>query len=249
MLFTNPTQHESPRYLSTNFVCWLMFDERTAAVLTAERFVSIEDFSPAGSDFQAPAVPSRPRAQTANRINGRRSSGYADVETMRSSVDDADHDLGSGEFTIIVVMESADDERACALNKGVTPHYQMRFNNADSDDGDFVTECRNNTGGGNITVVDTSMVHNDDVARAYMMIRDGTNLRLYWNNVESGSSPSALTGDLDDTTGTVYLWIGSRNDATQYFTGQIGEVLIWKRELSSDELAMVHRYLTRKWGI
>lgn len=253
MLMMSPTQHETPKYLSTNFVCWLMFDERTAAVLSSERFVSIEDFSPNGVDFQAPDSASRPFGQTANRINGRRSAGFNDngayQSCMRSDTDDADHDLGSGDFTIICVGYSDDDERACFLNKGITPHYQMRFNNADADDGDFVAECRNNSGGGNTTVVDTSITHNSGDARAYMMIRDGTNLRLYWNNVESGSSPTTLTGDLDMTSGTNYLWIGSRNDGSQWFTGQIGEVLIWKRKLTSTELAMVHRYLQRKWGL
>ena len=249
MLFVNPTQLESPKYLGTNFVVWLDFSERSRVLLLAEKFATIEDLSPNGVDFQAPTVGQRPLGSTANRINGRNASGYQDTQTLRSDTDDASHDVGSGDFTMIVVCESDDDERAASINRGATPHYQMRFNNADADDGDYVVSVRNNVPDAIVTIVDTTITHNNDVARAYMMMRDGANIRLFWNNTESSASPAAVSGSLDDAAGTVYLWIGSRNDATQYFWGRIGEVLIWKRKLTSDELAMVHRYLTRKWGL
>lgn len=62
---------------------------------------------------------------------------------------------------------------------------------------------------------------------------DGTNLNLYKNGVNIGTTSGSSTVD-----SSVMIRIGTRvnNNPTDYFTGNIDECCIWKRVLSADEV-------------
>ena len=64
---------------------------------------------------------------------------------------------------------------------------------------------------------------------------------------------SAEGGTVNDNTGTSFnnanLFIGCRGNLTQCTDGYIGEAIIFDRALSDQEIADIHRYLSKKWGI
>lgn len=65
----------------------------------------------------------------------------------------------------------------------------------------------------------------------------------------------SYTGTVSTTTGSInYFFFGGNNrnvGLTQgtYMSGYIGEVLIWTRTLSQNEIGQVEYYLTQKWGL
>jgi hypothetical protein len=72
------------------------------------------------------------------------------------------------------------------------------------------------------------------------------NANIYVNGSSGGSATSPtvtqITTDSD-------VEIGGFNGAGYYFTGEISEILIFNRVLSTTELKQVHTYLGQKWGI
>jgi len=72
------------------------------------------------------------------------------------------------------------------------------------------------------------------------------NANIYVNGSSGGSATSPtvtqITTDSD-------VEIGGFGGAANYFTGEISEILIFNRVLSTTELKQVHTYLGQKWGI
>ena len=64
---------------------------------------------------------------------------------------------------------------------------------------------------------------------------------------------AAEGGTVTDNTGTSFnnanLFIGCGGNLTQCTDGYIGEAIIFDRALSDQEIADVHRYLSKKWAI
>jgi len=87
--------------------------------------------------------------------------------------------------------------------------------------------------GDNITYIATGMY-------------DGSFNSLFRNGLGTGS-PNASTGNFD----LLDFYIGSRFSLAPccFFTGEIMEVLVYGRALSTDELGNVHNYLSDKWAV
>jgi hypothetical protein len=75
---------------------------------------------------------------------------------------------------------------------------------------------------------------------------DGTNVRVFRNGVEEGSSAIPL-----NTSETFAFRLGSSNELgpAEYLDGEIGEVLIFDHNLTDFERAQNNSYLSQKWDI
>ena len=97
-----------------------------------------------------------------------------------------------------------------------------------------------------------------------------TNAGKLFNNLLAGGY---ITGGLHRSNGTIFNWpevwfsvalsvrtlratdfqpsdlIGKRGNAESYFTGNIGEILVYDRALTESEIRLVEQYLGSKWGI
>jgi hypothetical protein len=97
-----------------------------------------------------------------------------------------------------------------------------------------------------------------------------TNAGKLFNNLLAGGY---ITGGLHHSNGTIFNWpevwfsvalsvrtlrandfqpsdlIGKRGNAESYFTGNIGEILVYDRALTDSEIRLVEQYLGTKWGI
>lgn len=252
MLFTNPPLLEGPHMLP-DLVGWWDFSDENEMVFSGNNITSLDDKAPGGQLMQFDG--SRPyHSQPVNAINGRPSGGFAVGinQTMRTSADNAQHAMGTSEFTMVVVFRSTDVNRGALLgrNDTGTPFYHMRVNNADTNNGDLVATCKDQSVVTAVVASDDEEF-NDDSAYIVAMLRDSSKyLRAYNNNSELTQSPdTTTTGNIDETSGTIYVWIGSNHGSDQFFVGQIGEVLIFDDELTSDEMEYLHRYLRKKWGV
>jgi hypothetical protein len=71
-------------------------------------------------------------------------------------------------------------------------------------------------------------------------------LEQFINGTLDGSTTFATSGNTENAD-SLAIFLG-RVSAT-YLTGDIAEIIVYNRALNTSELAQVHRYLARKWGI
>jgi hypothetical protein len=75
----------------------------------------------------------------------------------------------------------------------------------------------------------------------------------YWKNgTRQSNSPTSLVPFGTVTSGrsvTATLFIGSRNQASNFSNGDYAEILIYNRPLTDSEHTSVRRYLGSKWGV
>jgi hypothetical protein len=74
-----------------------------------------------------------------------------------------------------------------------------------------------------------------------------TLLQQFINGVKDGENTSFGTSGNTSDTDSNNITIGLLS--VTYFTGDIAEIIVYNRALNTSELAQVHRYLSRKWGI
>jgi len=67
---------------------------------------------------------------------------------------------------------------------------------------------------------------------------DGAELIVYKDGVKAGGTPPTQTGDIDDSTGDMYL--GGQSDTSNVWNGEIHYVHIYNRALSAQEIAQIH---------
>ncbi len=77
-------------------------------------------------------------------------------------------------------------------------------------------------------------------------IYNGSNLMGYTNGANPDTA-DAISGNIINS--ITSLSIGSLAGTSEFFSGYIGEIIIFNRDLTSDELDEVHSYLKQKWGI
>jgi hypothetical protein len=71
-------------------------------------------------------------------------------------------------------------------------------------------------------------------------------LEQYINGTLDGSTTFATSGNTENAD-SLAIFLG--RVSTTYLTGDIAEIIVYNRALNTSELAQVHRYLSRKWGI
>lgn len=91
-----------------------------------------------------------------------------------------------------------------------------------------------------------SIPFTDDLTPAILCLTfDGSTATLYRNGISVGSV--AYVGSVVYTAGSGS--IGARFNATAFAALEFGELIQWKRLLSSDEIDMITKELGEKWGI
>jgi len=77
-----------------------------------------------------------------------------------------------------------------------------------------------------------------------LIYKNGTSLTL---SADASGYNSNLGGAYAKSNST--LFIGTRNGADAYYSGKIGEIIVFSRSLKDEERKSVEQYLGRKWGI
>ena len=71
-------------------------------------------------------------------------------------------------------------------------------------------------------------------------------LEQFINGTLDGSTTFATSGNTENAD-SLAIFLG--RVSSTYLTGDIAEIIVYNRALNTSELAQVHRYLARKWGI
>lgn len=71
----------------------------------------------------------------------------------------------------------------------------------------------------------------------------------YINGALDGTDDPFQTAGNTSNTDSNNITIGATGTPTAYLNGDIAEIIVYNRALNTSELAQVHRYLSRKWGI
>ena len=126
-----------------------------------------------------------------------------------------------------------------ANNTGEGYIFSTGYNNTDSlvfyNDGGSYLKLLYPGSGGTLTSNAVSMSAN--VWDHYTYTYDGTTLKIYKNGSEKVSQSFAIT---NVASGTYEIgWATPRNKSTAYFDGNLANVAIWNRALSSDEINAV----------
>jgi len=165
--------------------------------------------------------------------------------------DDASINFGSGDFTIIVVFKTGDANQAGLLLKTAADFdgsYILRVNNGNTNDGQLVFACRDTVAVAE-SIREDDENFQDDTKRSIMAVRDGNNLRLYSENVETTLSPedASTLGDLDTA---LEMNIGSNGQgASHHLDGDIGEILMYDNAISAEDRASLQAYLNTRWSL
>jgi len=128
------------------------------------------------------------------------------------------------------ILRNGDDANRLALFKLTTNVYQIGGRRLDTDS----FQGANST----TSATDNFILHTN------LTNYQSTLLQQYVNGSLDGQSTSFQTsGNTSDTDSSAIL-VGSTT-----FNGDIAEIIVYNRVLNTSELAQVHRYLARKWGI
>lgn len=73
--------------------------------------------------------------------------------------------------------------------------------------------------------------------------REGSSYKLYRNgvNIKTSTSTTTLTDNI--------LYIGRYVDATNYYSGLMGDIRIYNRALSADEIALIYNKEKSLYGL
>lgn len=240
--FDGPTPDEV-----TGLVLWLDAMDPTTFTFSADPLIQTwADKSGNGNDAGVDGAGTAPDRVT---ISGRQWVQFDGVDEFMEVPDDNTLDFGTGDFTIIVVYQSADTNFGSLFDKrGAAPEfYTARLNATDADDGDFVWAIGD--GPNTAVMVETDQTFNDDARRSVTCMRDGTDIRLFANNVETTQSPFDATS-VGTTDSTTPLTIGAFNQGgSRFLAGEIGEILIYDNAVGSSDLADIQAYLDFRWGM
>ncbi len=117
-----------------------------------------------------------------------------------------------------------------------TPKYQVIGRRLDADSSQNVASSQ-----------DTSTTN--FVIHSAFFNYQNTLLQQYINGTLDGQKTDFQTaGNTSDTSSNTIL-IGTDGALSAYLNGDIAEIIVYNRALNTSELAQVHRYLSRKWGI
>ncbi len=232
----------------TGLVCWLDAQDASTFSFSSGTTVSQwRDLSGSPLNHAAPDGPGT--APERVLIAARNWVEFDGVDEFLEIADDASLDFGTGDFTIIMVYQSDDADFGSLFDKrgAGTEFYTARLNQADSDDGDFVWAIGDGTD--NAVMVETDQTFNDDARRSITCMSDGTDIRLFANNVETTASPFDAT-DVDSTDSAAPMSIGAfAQGSSRFLDGEIGEILIYDNAVGTSDLADIQAYLDFRWGM
>jgi hypothetical protein len=102
-------------------------------------------------------------------------------------------------------------------------------------------------------VTEQSISSNQNIATDFVMHTSrvdyvNTESRQFINGQTDGLKTDFQTSGNTSDTNSSNIFIGSWI-SSEYLNGDIAEIIVYNRALNTSELAQVHRYLARKWGI
>jgi hypothetical protein len=157
---------------------------------------------------------------------------------------DASLNWGSGDGTVSVWVKFTTDKNAytCFLVKGAGGASQKRYQLVTESDGTTPRFDIDDDGGVLKTIGHDASI-NDGEWHHLAGVRDGNNLRLYVDGVETTSSPTDITGygSIDDIEG---FTLGASNTSgsqgdEQYYDGSIRHPQVFNRALTAAEVAFL----------
>lgn len=235
----------------TGLVAW--WDAQDNSTITTATGVSVwADKSVSGISLDQATASFQPALLT---VNGRQMIDFDGNDNTMASTDGGVLKFAAGEFSIFVVYKTNDVNRGLILHRGAfSPEgYLIRMNNADNNNGEMPMAIRDDAS--NLAQVIAGAVsgtnYNDDTVRQMAMVRDNgaSELQQFQEGTEVTESPAstAAVGDIDET--STFFWVGSFQNASQFYDGQIGEIVIYDNALSVADRGSVVNYLSARWGI
>jgi hypothetical protein len=165
--------------------------------------------------------------------------------------------FSTGNYTLFIVYQSSLTQNGTVLSdrNGAAPQVKIQFSVI-------------NSGGGGYQICD-NVVASCFYSNALLTINNNTNyvfsavytagatVSYYQNGGNAVVIPGAGATPVSGATGAPGpsaggLYIGSVSPACclgNYFTGLIGEIIIFDRALKNEERTAIQNYLGRKWGI
>lgn len=230
----------------SNLSLWLDPDDAATINKTGSTIVTITDKA---SSVQFGVI-SAPTIVTAGGVDWMNFAGTDALEVITSG--DTAGGVGAGSYTLFTVFSlSGSGTNQTLYNKGAPNLYRSRVNhsvagNVNSTRTGPTSGLVQNSGG---TGANDGLVH----IHTNAFDASGLKLRNFLDGTEINSPGSAVsTADNINVTGSngrinvACAWNGTSR--TNFFTGKIGELLLYKKLLSAQEMAQVVTYLSDKWG-
>lgn len=153
---------------------------------------------------------------------------------------------GTAAVTIVVVHQAGAGPTGDLLNVGeatlVTDGFYLRRNLSRIEAG-----VRGNVG---YALVNTGGTYTTPafVATAVLDKSLSTNEASVWINGQTDGPTRSSNSNNAGAFGNRPGWIGGRAETSDFFTGDLGELLVYGRALDAGERAKVEAYLRKKWG-
>jgi hypothetical protein len=122
-----------------------------------------------------------------------------------------------------------------SIRTSTTPTYQISGRRLDANSVETISSNQ-------ATSTSSVIIH---TARADYQ---NTLMQQYINGTLDGQKTDFQTAGNTSDTDSIGILIGN-NGASVFLNGDIAEIILYNRALNDSELAQVHRYLARKWGI
>lgn len=216
-------------------VAWYDLSSSQYLILSSTAITQTLDRSGNGNDSTVQGTSSARPTFTANQQNGL-STGVFDGGDFLDISNSAMLALPNGDSTIFAVANSSINnavERIVNVGSAANGRLNLSFSSVAN------TSFFNN-GGTNISV--------DGFTKANYNIltgrRNGATLATSVNNGAEQTNATAISNNDSDMSS-----IGSTRGTSQFLTGGIGEIVIYNRSLTSQEIGQVNLYLARKWNI
>lgn len=236
----------------TGLTWWIDPDDSDTVVLEGSVVTTIQDKVAGTSASQLKARGAFPRPDIA-ALDGRDWIEYSGTDVL--NVDDgtlAAVNMGTGSFTTwMVVRPTYATGTHVLMSKGFTGYYSFRSGPISGDLGlVFFFEDVGGSALTNTASAAGAMTTNSKHLVRYTCDRSGNLISIHLDGVLQGSATD-ITGYLTIDDPAQNLVVGARAAGathTQSWTGQIGEILIYKALVGASDITAIEDYLQAKWG-
>ena len=214
---------------------WLDPTDSATLTLSGSQIVDISDKSGNGNHATQPTAASRPlTGGSINGLNAMIFDGTDDFFNLGAGI--AGIMTGAVTAFIVALSDNAGDASQLLMGFGTAttaPRGATIFQTATQLQGYHRT-----------TVAPTNLTFTRNTTPFLACLRRNNGSVRVWGN----GGTSAYGSDSEDVTATLGT-IGAAGAAANRFDGQIAEIIIYNRALSSAEMNLVNNYLAAKWGL
>lgn len=241
-----------------NLAVWYDPDDATKYTLTAGKYSAVVNKAAgatASSNLTTRGTDQNPAQTSQNGRNWMNFNGSASLRVDSETTGSVN--VGSTGYTLFVVVRTSNTGlNQTIINKGPTGSlYRMRLSSTNA--GALAGIRAGATSGTVLVERSGSTVIANGVAHVACLTFDASSPfanTSYIDNVQDGATNSSTNDNINSSTAdSAEFLVGaapSTGTTTQNrFNGLIGEILLYKRLLTSTERASVQQYLAAKWGI